>query len=48
MSTLRNAMHIPTIDEFYEYRMKRIVNKLVEGYPEEFEALSPEEVQDKI
>ena len=39
-------MHIPTIEEDYEYRMKNIVQKLVKDY--ELEGLSAEELQDKI
>ena len=39
-------MHIPTIEEDYEYRMKNIVQKLVKYY--ELEGLSAEELQDKL
>ena len=39
-------MHIPTIEEYYEYRMKNIVQKLVKDY--ELEGLSAEELQDKL
>ena len=39
-------MHIPTIEEDYEYRMKNIVRKLVKDY--ELEELSTEELQDKL
>ena len=39
-------MHIPTIEEDYEYRMKNIVQKLVKDY--ELEGLSAEELQDKL
>jgi hypothetical protein len=39
-------MHIPIIEEDYEYRMKNIVRKFVKDY--ELERLSVEELQDKI
>ena len=39
-------MHIPTIEEDYEYRMKNIVQKLVKDYG--LEGLSAEELQDKL
>jgi hypothetical protein len=39
-------MHIPTIEEDYEYRMKNIVRKFVKDY--ELEELSTEELQDKL
>lgn len=39
-------MHIPTIEEDYEYRMKNIVRKFVKDY--ELERLGAEELQDKI
>lgn len=39
-------MHIPTIEEDYEYRMKNIVRKFVKDY--ELEGLSAEELQDKL
>ena len=39
-------MHIPTIEEDYEYRMKNIMQKFVKDY--ELEGLSAEELQDKI
>ena len=39
-------MHIPTIEENYEYRMKNIMKKFVKDY--ELEGLSAEELQDKI
>ena len=39
-------MHIHTIEEDYEYRMKNIVQKLVKDY--ELEGLSAEELQDKL
>ena len=39
-------MHIHTIEEDYEYRMKNIVQKFVKDY--EHEGLSTEELQDKL
>lgn len=39
-------MHIQTIEEDYEYRMKNIVRKFVKDY--ELERLGAEELQDKI
>ena len=39
-------MHIHTVEEDYEYRMKNIVQKLVKDY--ELEELSAEELQDKL
>ena len=39
-------MHIPTIEEDYEYRMKNIVRKFVKDY--ELEGLSVEELQAKM
>ena len=39
-------MHIPKIEEDYEYRMKNIMQKFVKDY--ELEGLSAEELQDKI
>ena len=39
-------MHIPTIEEDYEYRMKNIVREFVKDY--ELEGLSAEELQDKL
>lgn len=39
-------MHIQTIEEDYEYRMKNIVRKFVKNY--ELEGLSTEELQDKL
>lgn len=39
-------MHIPTIEEDFEYRMKNIVRKFAEDY--ELEGLSAEELQDKL
>ena len=39
-------MHIPTIEENYEYRMENIMQKFVKDY--ELEGLSAEELQDKI
>ncbi len=40
-------MHIPTIEENYEYRMKNIMEKFV-TQNEELQGLEPEELQDKI
>ena len=42
-----NVMHIPTIEEDYEYRMKNIMEKFVAQY-EELQGLDHEELQDKI
>lgn len=40
-------MHIPTIEEDYEYRMKNIMQKFVKDY--ELESIDdPEMLQDKI
>lgn len=39
-------MHIPTIEENYEYRMKTIMKNFVKDY--ELEGLSAEELQNKI
>ena len=39
-------MHIPTIEEDYEYRMENIMQKFVKDY--ELEGLSAEELQDKL
>lgn len=39
-------MHIPTIEEDFEYRMKNIVRKFSKDY--ELEGLSTEELQDKL
>ena len=39
-------MHIPTIEENYEYRMENIMQKFVKDY--ELEGLSAEELQDKM
>ena len=39
-------MHIQTIEEDYEYRMKNIMKKFVKDY--ELEGLSAEKLQDKI
>lgn len=39
-------MHIPTIEEDFEYRMKNIVRKFAKDY--ELEGLSAEELQDKL
>jgi hypothetical protein len=41
-------MHIPTIEKDYEYRMRRIVDKFLSDYSQDFEDLSPEEVQEKL
>lgn len=40
-------MHIHTIEEDYEYRMKNIIGKFVEKY-DELQDLESEELQDKI
>ena len=40
-------MHIPTIEEDYEYRMKRIVENFVKQY-NELQGIDAEELQDKI
>ena len=39
-------MHIPTIEEDYEYRMENIMQKFVKDY--DLEGLSAEELQDKL
>lgn len=39
-------MHIHTIEQEYEYRMKNIMEKFVKDY--ELGELSPEELQDKL
>lgn len=39
-------MHIHTIEQEYEYRMKNIMEKFVKDY--ELGELNPEELQDKI
>lgn len=39
-------MHIHTVEEDYEYRMKNIMQKFVKDY--ELEGLSAEKLQDKI
>lgn len=39
-------MHIPTIEEDYEYRMKNIMQKFVKDY--ELKGLSAEELQDTL
>lgn len=39
-------MHIPTIEENYDYRMKNIMQKFVKDYG--LEGLDAEELQDKI
>jgi hypothetical protein len=41
-------MHIHTVEENYDYRMKNIVEKFLEDYPEDFEDLSPMEVYEKL
>lgn len=40
-------MRIHTIEEDYEYRMKNIIEKMVEMY-DELQDLSPEELYDKL
>lgn len=40
-------MHIHTIEEDYEYRMKEIMEKFVKQY-DELQGLDAEELQDKI
>ena len=40
-------MHIPTIEEDYTYRMRRLMEKFVGQY-EELQGLDAEELQDKI
>ena len=40
-------MHIHTIEEDYEYRMKEIIEKFVKQY-DELQDLDAEELQDKI
>lgn len=40
-------MHIPTIEEEYDYRMRNIVKKFVGQY-DELQGLEPEELQEKI
>ena len=39
-------MHIPTIEEDYEYRMENIMQKFVKDY--ELEGLSTEELHEKL
>ena len=39
-------MHIHTIEENYDYRMKRLIKKFVKDY--ELENLNAEELQDKL
>lgn len=39
-------MHVHTIEENYDYRMKRLIKKFVKDY--ELENLSAEELQDKL
>lgn len=41
-------MHIRTIEEDYEYRMKKIMKKFMADYGEEFKGLSADEVQGKM
>ena len=40
-------MHIPTIEEEYDYRMRNIMEKFVGQY-DELQSLEPEELQEKI
>ena len=40
-------MHIPTIEEEYDYRMRNIMEKFVGQY-DELQGLEPEGLQDKI
>ena len=40
-------MHIHTIEEDYEYRMKRIMEDFLEDYPE-LKGLDVDELQDKL
>jgi hypothetical protein len=40
-------MHIHTIEEDYEYRMRNIVTKFLNQY-DELQDLSPEELQEKL
>ena len=42
----RKNMHIHTIEENYDYRMKNVMQKFVEDYS--LEELDAEELQDKI
>lgn len=39
-------MHVHTIEENYDYRMKRLIKKFVKDY--ELENLNAEELQDKL
>lgn len=39
-------MHIRTIEEDYEYRMKKIIRKFVKDF--EFEKLNSDELQEKL
>jgi hypothetical protein len=41
-------MHISTVEEDYEYRMRHIVDKFLNDYSQDFEDLSPEEVSEKL
>jgi hypothetical protein len=41
-------MHISTVEEEYEYRMRYIVDNIVSNCQEDFEDLSPEEVYEKL
>jgi hypothetical protein len=41
-------MHIPTIEEDYEYRMRHIVDKFLNDYSQDFKDLSPMEVYEKL
>lgn len=40
-------MHIHTIEEDYEYRMRRIITEMMNAY-NELQELSPSEVQEKL
>ena len=46
MRTGGKKMRIHTIEENYDYRMKRLIKKFVKDY--ELENLSAEELQDKL
>lgn len=41
-------MHIRTIEEDYEYRMRNIMEKFKKDYPEELEDLTGDELYEKI
>ena len=41
-------MHIRTIEEDYEYRMKNLMEKFKEDYPEELENLAGDELYEEI